>query len=92
MKLLFDKSYTIRTHFNSPSFIAFLSLPLNSSGKSTQVPQFLYEYGFGAPGVGLIGVTQPRRVAAVATAERVATELQTPCGRGGTVGVQIRGR
>jgi hypothetical protein len=41
------------------------------SGKSTQVPQFLFEYGFGAAGVGLIGVTQPRRVAAVSTAERV---------------------
>lgn len=39
-----------------------------------QVPQFLYEYGFGA--AGLIGVTQPRRVAAVSTAERVAAELQ----------------
>lgn len=73
-------------------FLFFSSMVCDSSGKSTQVPQFLYEYGFGAPGVGLIGVTQPRRVAAVATAERVAAELQTPCGRGGTVGVQIRGR
>ena len=51
------------------------------SGKSTQLPQFLYEAGLGGPGVGLIGVTQPRRVAAVSTAERVAVELGTVCGR-----------
>lgn len=40
------------------------------SGKSTQIPQFLYEAGFGR-----IVVTQPRRVAAVTTARRVAREL-----------------
>mmetsp|Transcript_2346 Transcript_2346/g.6968 ORF Transcript_2346/g.6968 Transcript_2346/m.6968 type:complete len:971 (-) Transcript_2346:983-3895(-) len=43
------------------------------SGKSTQLPQFLYEAGFGEQ--GLIGVTQPRRVATVATAQRVRFEL-----------------
>lgn len=58
------------------------------SGKSTQVPQFLYEAGYAA--YGLIGVTQPRRVAAVGTAERVAVELGTTCGRGGAVAYQIR--
>ena len=58
------------------------------SGKSTQVPQFLYEAGYAAH--GLIGVTQPRRVAAVGTAERVAVELGTKCGRGGAVAYQIR--
>lgn len=58
------------------------------SGKSTQVPQFLYEAGYAAH--GLIGVTQPRRVAAVGTAERVAVELGTRCGRGGAVAYQIR--
>ncbi|KPI42530.1 putative ATP-dependent RNA helicase DHR1 [Cyphellophora attinorum] len=38
------------------------------SGKTTQIPQFLYEAGFGArdgPTPGMIGITQPRRVAAV---------------------------
>jgi ATP-dependent RNA helicase DHX37/DHR1 len=48
------------------------------SGKTTQVPQFLYEAGYGSPGSptpGLIGVTQPRRVAAVSMANRVGTEL-----------------
>ncbi|KAF2640728.1 DEAH-box RNA helicase-like protein [Massarina eburnea CBS 473.64] len=48
------------------------------SGKTTQVPQFLYEAGYGAPGgptPGMIGVTQPRRVAAVSMSKRVGDEL-----------------
>ena len=48
------------------------------SGKTTQVPQFLYEAGFGTSGSanpGMIGVTQPRRVAAVSMAKRVGAEL-----------------
>ncbi|KAJ1303181.1 hypothetical protein OPQ81_011380 [Rhizoctonia solani] len=51
------------------------------SGKTTQVPQFLYEAGFGVPGSdnsGMIGITQPRRVAALSTASRVAHELNLP--------------
>ncbi|KDN34519.1 hypothetical protein RSAG8_12392, partial [Rhizoctonia solani AG-8 WAC10335] len=51
------------------------------SGKTTQVPQFLYEAGFGVPGSdnpGMIGITQPRRVAAVSTASRVSHELNLP--------------
>ncbi|KAJ6092229.1 hypothetical protein N7467_004198 [Penicillium canescens] len=48
------------------------------SGKTTQLPQFLFESGFGSPdspNPGLIGVTQPRRVAAVSMANRVSQEL-----------------
>lgn len=63
------------------------------SGKTTQVPQFLYEAGFGMKdGVhaGMIGVTQPRRVAAISTAKRVADELNIEFGKYGPVGYQIR--
>ena len=43
------------------------------SGKTTQVPQFLYEGGYTTR--GLVGVTEPRRVAAVTMSRRVALEL-----------------
>ncbi|WEW61537.1 putative ATP-dependent RNA helicase DHR1 [Emydomyces testavorans] len=48
------------------------------SGKTTQLPQFLFEAGYGNPdsdNPGMIGVTQPRRVAAVSMAKRVGQEL-----------------
>ncbi|KAL3858338.1 hypothetical protein ACJMK2_012932 [Sinanodonta woodiana] len=44
------------------------------SGKTTQVPQFLYEAGY-AHGKGIIGVTEPRRVAAISMSKRVAMEM-----------------
>ncbi|KAK9365097.1 P-loop containing nucleoside triphosphate hydrolase protein [Lipomyces kononenkoae] len=48
------------------------------SGKTTQVPQFLFEAGYGDPGSdnpGMIGITQPRRVAAVSMSRRVSDEI-----------------
>lgn len=44
------------------------------SGKTTQMPQFLYEAGY-ASGSGIIGITEPRRVAAVSMSHRVAKEM-----------------
>ena len=56
------------------------------SGKSTQLPKMCLELGLGAR--GMIGHTQPRRIAARSIAQRVADELQTPLGQG--VGYKIR--
>ncbi|XP_039096917.1 probable ATP-dependent RNA helicase DHX37 isoform X2 [Hyaena hyaena] len=44
------------------------------SGKTTQVPQFLYEAGYASDN-SIIGITEPRRVAAVAMSQRVAKEM-----------------
>ncbi|RZF33162.1 hypothetical protein LSTR_LSTR004848 [Laodelphax striatellus] len=44
------------------------------SGKTTQMPQFLYEAGYTKNG-RMIGVTEPRRVAAISMSQRVAEEL-----------------
>ena len=43
------------------------------SGKTTQVPQFLFEAGFVSR--GRIGMTEPRRIAALAAAERIRHEM-----------------
>ncbi|KAG6231592.1 hypothetical protein E4U26_006744 [Claviceps purpurea] len=48
------------------------------SGKTTQLTQFLYEEGYGR--VGMIGCTQPRRVAAMSVAKRVAEEMDVELG------------
>ncbi|MCB1608921.1 MAG: ATP-dependent RNA helicase HrpA, partial [Xanthomonadales bacterium] len=55
-------------------------------GKSTQLPKLLLEAGFGAR--GLIGVTQPRRIAARSLARRVADELGEAVGE--RIGWQVR--
>jgi ATP-dependent helicase HrpA len=56
------------------------------SGKTTQLPKICLELGLGVR--GLIGHTQPRRLAARTVAERIAEELGTPLGE--TVGYQVR--
>ncbi len=56
------------------------------SGKTTQLPKICLELGRGVR--GLIGHTQPRRLAARTVAERIATELATPVGAG--VGYKMR--
>ncbi|TKA90346.1 ATP-dependent RNA helicase HrpA [Halopseudomonas bauzanensis] len=56
------------------------------SGKTTQLPKICLELGRGAR--GLIGHTQPRRLAARSVASRVAEELGTPLGE--LVGFQVR--
>ncbi|MFM2221418.1 MAG: ATP-dependent helicase HrpA [Verrucomicrobiota bacterium] len=60
------------------------------SGKTTQLPKMVTEVlrEIYADKMGLIGVTQPRRIAAVSVAKRVAEELQQPLGA--FVGYQVR--
>ena len=55
------------------------------SGKSTQIPQFLYERGY-TKEIGKIAITQPRRVAARSLAVRLREEMCMP----GGVGYQVR--
>ncbi|XP_068661104.1 pre-mRNA-splicing factor ATP-dependent RNA helicase DEAH10-like [Aristolochia californica] len=57
------------------------------SGKTTQLPQFLFNGGFCHDGK-VIGITQPRRVAAVTVAKRVAEECGVQLGH--KVGYSIR--
>ncbi|MGW2472460.1 ATP-dependent RNA helicase HrpA [Streptomyces sp. NPDC001665] len=56
------------------------------SGKTTQIPKICMELGRGLR--GMIGHTQPRRIAARTVAERIADELNTPLGE--TVGWKVR--
>lgn len=59
------------------------------SGKTTQLPKICLELGRGEK--GLIGHTQPRRIAARSVAERIASELGTELGGAdGVVGYQVR--
>lgn len=56
------------------------------SGKTTQLPKICLELGRGV--AGLIGHTQPRRIAARSVASRIAQELQSPLGQ--AVGYKVR--
>ncbi len=56
------------------------------SGKTTQIPKICLELGLGCK--GMIGHTQPRRIAARTVANRIAEELQTSIGQ--SVGYKVR--
>ncbi len=56
------------------------------SGKTTQLAQFLHEDGYTK--YGMVGCTQPRRVAAMSVAKRVSEEMESKLG--GLVGYSIR--
>jgi ATP-dependent helicase HrpA len=56
------------------------------SGKTTQIPKMCLEAGLGTD--GLIGCTQPRRIAAITVSQRIAEELKQEPGT--TVGYKIR--
>jgi len=60
------------------------------SGKTTQLPKIALSLGrgLGAGGKGLIGHTQPRRIAASSVAKRIAQELKSPLGE--VVGYKVR--
>jgi ATP-dependent helicase HrpA len=56
------------------------------SGKTTQLPKICLELGRGV--AGLIGHTQPRRIAARTVAKRISEELESPLGQ--VVGFKVR--
>ncbi len=60
------------------------------SGKTTQLPKIALGLGrgVGAGGQGLIGHTQPRRIAASSVAKRIAQELNSPLGE--VIGYKVR--
>lgn len=67
------------------------------SGKTTQIPQYLYEAAQqqaatigGDSDAKCIAITQPRRVATISVAQRVAEEMATDVGGRGVVGYAIR--
>ena len=86
-----------------PCFTVVVIVGETGSGKTTQLAQFLYEDGYCA--YGIIGCTQPRRVAAMSVAKRVSEEMEvslspsqsrlhilipSQCKLGATVGYAIR--
>ncbi|XP_071447618.1 ATP-dependent RNA helicase DHX33 [Hetaerina americana] len=68
---------------NSPTIII---IGETGSGKTTQIPQYIHEARLEK--AGAIAITQPRRVAAITVALRVATEMG--CAVGHTVGYAVR--
>lgn len=65
---------------------ALIIVAETGAGKTTQIPQYLHEAGY--TNMGMIGCTQPRRVAAMSVAARVAQEMGVKLGN--DVGYSIR--
>lgn len=85
---IFAEEHTIMEAIYNNSVV--LVWGATGSGKTTQIPQFLFEAGFGnpeSPTPGVVGITQPRRVAAVSMANRVKEELGD---HGDRVAYQVR--
>jgi pre-mRNA-splicing factor ATP-dependent RNA helicase DHX38/PRP16 len=57
-----------------PTPIVIVVVGETGSGKTTQLAQFLYEDGYCEHGI--VGCTQPRRVAAMSVAKRVSEEME----------------
>ena len=91
MRLEYDPALPITAHREEiiaalARHPALIVCGATGSGKSTQLPKLCLEAGRAAS--GLIGHTQPRRIAARALATRLAEELGTTVG--GAVGYQVR--
>lgn len=91
LKLNFDPGLPITAHHDEILRVlaarqVIVLCGATGSGKTTQLPKFCLKAGRGA--LGLIGHTQPRRIAARAIANRLAEELDTNVGD--AVGYQVR--
>lgn len=93
LRIAYDSDLPITAHrdeilkvLTSPTQPVLILCGATGSGKTTQLPKLCIEAGRGS--FGLIGHTQPRRIAARAIAARLASELQTTVGA--AVGYQVR--
>eukprot|EP01138_Halocafeteria_seosinensis_P000733 gb/GECG01000750.1/.p1 GENE.gb/GECG01000750.1/~~gb/GECG01000750.1/.p1 ORF type:complete len:578 (+),score=70.99 gb/GECG01000750.1/:1-1734(+) len=69
-------------------YLTIILVGETGSGKTTQIPQYLYESGWADSGY-MIACTQPRRVAASSVASRVAKEMGVPLGMQAGYAVQF---
>ncbi len=65
---------TSKSKLRSLLVLVIIVVGETGSGKTTQLAQFLYEDGY--CNYGIVGCTQPRRVAAMSVAKRVSEEME----------------